>query len=166
MQSKEGAGPATHRYRAASGAREKAAHLAATNLISSRSSSGLHAPLASFGSSPRLDCRSALVRSEAFSKEIHNEIFANRWALCRFSRECGISPSCAQEETSTRSTYPIGNAKPDGTRDLNPIANISGLWQSQSGARYSCSQNGRGFSCIACRTGPRSRKRYFGASIK
>jgi len=32
MQSKEGAGPAAHRYRAASGAPEKAAHLAATNL--------------------------------------------------------------------------------------------------------------------------------------
>jgi hypothetical protein len=61
----------------------------------------------------------------------------------------GVSPSSAQEETFTRSTYPVANARPDGSRDLNPIANISGLWQSQSGARYSCSQNGRGFSCIA-----------------
>ena len=68
---------------------------------------------------------------------------------CRFSRECGVSPSCAQEEKFARSTYPIANARPDGSRDLNPIANISGLWQSQSGARYSCSQNGRGFTCIA-----------------
>ena len=38
MQSRESAGPAVQRYRAASGAPEKAAHLAATNLISSRSS--------------------------------------------------------------------------------------------------------------------------------
>jgi hypothetical protein len=61
----------------------------------------------------------------------------------------GVSPSSAQEEKFTRSTYPVANARPDGSRDLNPIANISGLWQSQSGARYSCSQNGRGFTCIA-----------------
>src|SRR6266481_3031942 len=40
MQSRKGAGPAAHRYRAASGAQEKAAHhLAAINLISSRPSS-------------------------------------------------------------------------------------------------------------------------------
>ena len=61
----------------------------------------------------------------------------------------GVSPSSAQEEKFTRSTYPVANARPDGSRDLNPIANISGLWQSQSGARYSCLQNGRGFTCIA-----------------
>jgi hypothetical protein len=61
----------------------------------------------------------------------------------------GVAPSCAQEEKFTRSTYPVANARPDGSRDLNPMANISGLWQSQSGARYSCSQSGRGFSCIA-----------------
>jgi hypothetical protein len=61
----------------------------------------------------------------------------------------GIPPSYAQEEKFTRSTFPVANARPDGSRDLNPIANISGLWQSQSGARYSCSQNGRGFTCIA-----------------
>ena len=60
-----------------------------------------------------------------------------------------VSPSFAQEQTFTRSTYPVANARPDGSRDLNPVANISGLWQSQSGARYSCSQNGRGFTCVA-----------------
>jgi hypothetical protein len=61
----------------------------------------------------------------------------------------GVSPSCAQEEKFTRSTYPVANFRPDGSRDLNSIANISGRWQSQSGARYLCSQIGRGFSCIA-----------------
>src|SRR3984893_8809100 len=61
----------------------------------------------------------------------------------------GVSPCFAQEEKSPGSTSPVANARPYGSRDLNPIANISGLWQSQSGARYSCSQNGRGFTCIA-----------------
>jgi hypothetical protein len=69
--------------------------------------------------------------------------------LCAALAGSMVSPSGAQEEKFARSTYPLANARPDGSRDLNPIANISGLWRSQSGARYSCSQNGRGFTCIA-----------------
>jgi hypothetical protein len=57
-------------------------------------------------------------------------------------------PSWAQEAAFTRSTFPL-STKSDGSRDLNPIANIVGLWQSQSGARYTCAQTGRGFSCVA-----------------
>jgi hypothetical protein len=30
----------------------------------------------------------------------------------------GVSPSCAQEEKYTRSTYPVANARSDGSRDL------------------------------------------------
>ena len=38
----------------------------------------------------------------------------------------GVSPSCAQEENFTRSTYPVANARPDGSRDLNPLAKAFG----------------------------------------
>jgi hypothetical protein len=49
--------------------------------------------------------------------------------LCAALAGSMVSPSGAQEEKFARSTYPLANARPDGSRDLNPIANISGLWR-------------------------------------
>jgi hypothetical protein len=61
---------------------------------------------------------------------------------------CFVTELKAQEATFANSTYPHFNTKLDGSRDVAPIANISGRWRSRSGASYSCLQTGRGFACV------------------
>src|SRR5262245_20619002 len=61
---------------------------------------------------------------------------------------CFVAELESQEATFTNSTYPYFNTKLDGSRDVGPVANISGRWRSRSGASYSCVQTGRGFACV------------------